>query len=203
MKAGPGRSGCQRWFSSSRYFKQEHFDASTHPEGGIVAPLMREWLGTHQPKFMLSGKMDEATDAQLARLEMRNLVAHGVRGWEAESGGFFVFGRTSIDDSPRTRFLLNILVPYIHATFSRVLAEEVGGEEGTLRIDTPVTPREAEILHWIKEGKKTGDIADYLGLSPFTVRNHVKNIFRKLGAKSRSHAVAQAISLGILVHNSQ
>jgi transcriptional regulator EpsA len=201
IKAGPGRSGCQRWFSSSRYFKQEHFEATTDPETGIVSPLMREWFATRKPKLLLSGMTNEATEKQLARFELRSLVAHGVRGWEAESGGFFLFGRTTIEDSPRIRFLLEILLPYLNATFSRVLAEEISGEDGVQRLETPVTPREVEILHWIKEGKRTGDIATYLGLSPFTVRNHVKNIFRKLGAKSRSHAVAQAMSLGILVHN--
>lgn len=199
MKAGPGRIGCQRWFSSSRYFTQEHFDAAIHSETGVVWSLMAEWFANRQAKLLLPGAMDKEMENLLAKLELRNLVAHGVRGWEPDSGGFFLFARTKLEDSFRTRFLLAILVPYIHTTFSRVLAEENGAEQGPS--GATVTPRELEILYWIKEGKRTGDIAAHLELSPFTVRNHVKNIFRKLGVKSRSHAVARAMSLGLLLHD--
>jgi len=203
MRAGPGRPGFQRWFSSSRYYKQEHFEATTDLKTGIVEPLLREWKGDPRPRLLLVGRMSAEEEGQLERLELRNLIAHGVRGWEPDSGGFFLFGRTTLDDSPRTRFLVELLVPQIHVTFSRVLAEESWGEDAAPLQETPVTPREVEILHWIKEGKRTGDIAQHLGLSPFTVRNHVKNILRKLDSRSRSQAVARAISLGILLHSPQ
>jgi DNA-binding CsgD family transcriptional regulator len=67
-----------------------------------------------------------------------------------------------------------------------------------LQVNNLVTRREIEILGWIKEGKTTSDIAGILNLSPFTVKNHVQNILKKLGARSRSHAVAQAMGLGLL-----
>ena len=61
-----------------------------------------------------------------------------------------------------------------------------------------LTQREAEVLRWIKEGKTNIDIAQILNLSPWTVKNHMQAILKKLSVQNRSHAVARAISLGIL-----
>ena len=41
-------------------------------------------------------------------------------------------------------------------------------------------------------------IADQLGISSFTVKNHVQKILRKLGARNRAHAVALAITHDLL-----
>jgi DNA-binding CsgD family transcriptional regulator len=52
-----------------------------------------------------------------------------------------------------------------------------------------VTPREGEILHWMREGKRNGEIATILGLSTRTVGKHLENIFQKLGVETRTAAV--------------
>lgn len=199
--AGGGASrGLQvRHFSSCRYFEQHHFDTCVSGGDALVPALMKDWEATGQPQFMLPGDDDEALRQRLGELELRNLIAHGVRGIEPQSGGFFCFGRTSLDRSERTVRLLELLLPCIYSTYCRVLYEEMrpNGRK------TLVTAREVEILCLIKDGHKTIDIAEQLRLSPFTVRNHVKNIFRKLNARSRSHAVAQAISHGLLANRSE
>ena len=56
--------------------------------------------------------------------------------------------------------------------------------------------REKAVLHLVARGKTGKEIADRLQLSEATVRFHVGNCLRKLGAKSRSEAVAVAISAG-------
>ena len=47
-------------------------------------------------------------------------------------------------------------------------------------------------------GKTNQAIADQLGLSPLTVKNHVQNILKKLKVKTRGHAVASGFRLGLL-----
>jgi DNA-binding CsgD family transcriptional regulator len=54
--------------------------------------------------------------------------------------------------------------------------------------------RECEVLEQIARGQSIEDIAGNLFLSPHTVRTHIKNILRKMGARTRAHAVAMAIS---------
>jgi PAS domain S-box-containing protein len=55
-----------------------------------------------------------------------------------------------------------------------------------------LTRRELEILRVLGEGLNTAGAADKLHVSRATVRNHVQNIFAKLGVHSRLAAVAYA-----------
>jgi DNA-binding NarL/FixJ family response regulator len=59
-------------------------------------------------------------------------------------------------------------------------------------VKSPLTPREWEVVDLLVEGASTDQIADTLVLSTETVRSHVKNILRKLDARSRAEAVAAA-----------
>ncbi len=55
-----------------------------------------------------------------------------------------------------------------------------------------LTKREAEVLHWVAQGKSNGDIAIILESSPRTVAKHIEHVFLKLGVESRTAAVAEA-----------
>ena len=55
-----------------------------------------------------------------------------------------------------------------------------------------LTPRQTEILRLLERGRSTDQIAAELRISKETVRNHVQDILRALGAKSRLEAVALA-----------
>jgi DNA-binding CsgD family transcriptional regulator len=57
----------------------------------------------------------------------------------------------------------------------------------------PLTRREREILGALAEGLSGAQIAEKLVLSPETVRTHVRNAMAKLGASTRSQAVALAL----------
>lgn len=56
-----------------------------------------------------------------------------------------------------------------------------------------LTPREAEVLLWVAQGKSSGDIASILGTSEATVRKHLEHIYPKLGVESRGAAIVLAI----------
>jgi PAS domain S-box-containing protein len=55
-----------------------------------------------------------------------------------------------------------------------------------------LTPRQAEVLRLLEQGRSTKQIAQELHLSTETVRNHVRHLFRALGVNSRLEAVAAA-----------
>ncbi|MEK6699758.1 MAG: LuxR C-terminal-related transcriptional regulator [Nitrospirota bacterium] len=56
-----------------------------------------------------------------------------------------------------------------------------------------LTAREMEILELTAKGLKTPQLAAQLFISATTVRNHLKNIFSKLGVHSRAEAVGLAL----------
>jgi NarL family two-component system response regulator LiaR len=66
------------------------------------------------------------------------------------------------------------------------------GRGGLRPVKSPLTPREWEVIDLLVERRTTDQIADQLVLSSETVRSHVKNILRKLGARSREEAVGIA-----------
>lgn len=57
-----------------------------------------------------------------------------------------------------------------------------------------ITPREAEVLHWVALGKTNRDIGEILELSPRTVNKHLEHIFSKLNVETRTGAVSSALS---------
>lgn len=61
-----------------------------------------------------------------------------------------------------------------------------------------LTAREREVLLAIGKGRSNSDIADQLGLSVNTVRNHVQSVLAKLGAHSKLEAAAIAAREGLL-----
>jgi LuxR family transcriptional regulator, maltose regulon positive regulatory protein len=64
----------------------------------------------------------------------------------------------------------------------------------------PLSERELEVLQLIAEGLTNREIATRLYLSLHTVKVHARNIYRKLGIKGRTQAVARGKALGILPH---
>jgi len=58
-----------------------------------------------------------------------------------------------------------------------------------------ITPREAEVLYWVAQGKSNPDIATILGAGVRTVHKHVENLFRKLGLETRNAAALTALEI--------
>ena len=73
-----------------------------------------------------------------------------------------------------------------HATYT-------GDGEETLM---PLSPREMEVLAYIVQGASNKVIAVNLGISQQTVKNHMTNIFRKLGVGDRTEAAIVALRRG-------
>ena len=73
------------------------------------------------------------------------------------------------------------------------------GQEAAVRalaaqaVSGSLTPRELEVLRLLSRGNTNGAIARALVVREGTVKYHVKNILRKLGATSRADAVARYV----------
>ena len=59
-----------------------------------------------------------------------------------------------------------------------------------------LTPREAEVLFWISQGKSNHDIGVILGAKTGTICKHVEHIFAKLNVENRTAAAVVALETG-------
>lgn len=64
--------------------------------------------------------------------------------------------------------------------------------------DPELSPREYELLQLLARGQSNRQAAEALSLSPHTVGDHVKSIYRKLGVSSRGEAMVRAFRSGLL-----
>ncbi len=135
--------------------------------------------------------------------EMRSMLVHGIRD---ERGGqeslYIALNRGSCTKGGcKDRFLslVDSLVPQIDVAFRRIAAYPLGGivpqREKAARAHgvagRELSAREQEILGWICQGKTNVEIATTLKISPFTVKNHVQRIFKKIGVSSRMQAATK------------
>jgi DNA-binding CsgD family transcriptional regulator len=62
----------------------------------------------------------------------------------------------------------------------------------------PLTERELDVLRYLPTRLSTIDIAARLRISPNTVKTHLKNIYQKLGARSRNEAIVKAARVHLI-----
>ncbi len=86
------------------------------------------------------------------------------------------------------------------STLDLVVGPDASPASGELELARlrELTPRESEILALVAGGASTRQIAGRLVISEKTVKTHVQNILRKLGAASRLEAAAIAVRAGFV-----
>ncbi|MBL8384262.1 MAG: hypothetical protein JNM90_14370 [Burkholderiales bacterium] len=199
---------------------REAMERLYEPERGFLARVIDAWNAADRTPCSPAGGAAAAGERDadlLARAGMQDFVAHGMpsahdpQGIEtffcfAQAGGALVPAHIKREVRPigaRHSFLIELLLPYLHATYQRVIAGERAREApraDAAAAEPPVTAREIEILAWVREGKSNQEIGMLLSISPLTVKNHVQKILRKLGASNRAQAVSKALNLGLIAN---
>lgn len=65
-------------------------------------------------------------------------------------------------------------------------------------IEVTLTQRESEVLHQLAHGLTNKQIAEVLGISYETVKEHVQHILRKIGVSDRTQAAVWAVRQGLV-----
>lgn len=196
---------CYR-FSSTRYFKLEHFNAVCDPVSGLFSMMMSLTRKTGRPCVLgpdvSLGGCDEAWVALLDCCELRNVAAYGHCSSDGKLKSYFCFARINEELGPRIMYILEVLTPILEATFSRVLSQQGIKNQEHFPNALILSKRETQVLHFLMAGMTNQAIAEKLFLSPLTVKNHVQNIMKKLKVKTRGHAVTRGMKMGLLMsHN--
>lgn len=87
-------------------------------------------------------------------------------------------------------------------------ASQVQSDDDTALIELPPTaakpllsPRQQQVLDYLKDGLTNPEIAAHLGVTERTVKAHCQEVFDRLGARNRTAAVAAAMRMGLISDN--
>ena len=126
---------------------------------------------------------------RLKGLGITNALIHGAPTLAGGTAHFMFLEVKPAQTPQRTAYLLELLLPLLHLSLTRIAhaAQKAPAQSG----DAPhLSTRELDILRWVAAGKTNQEIAEVLFISPFTVKNHVQNILKKLKVKNRMQAAA-------------
>src|SRR5215211_3122514 len=84
------------------------------------------------------------------------------------------------------------------AKLMAILAQENAAPGVGEGLSEPLSERELEVLGLVAAGKSNVEIASSLFVSLSTVKTHINNLYRKLGARSRTQAIARARDLDLI-----
>jgi DNA-binding CsgD family transcriptional regulator len=191
------------------------FNSVAVPEGllrQLSAPRSAFWRGLQaswqkdQQRATWLHLRDATADAEIDTLCGQGLVSAWVHGVNAthrvQPEALFVFISRGQSLPAMSCHALAFWQPYLHFAAVRALAPGADAPRPQQHPGAPGTQmlseREIEVLAAVRQAHRNADIAVQLGISPLTVKNHLRKIMKKLGARNRTEAVAEAISLQII-----
>lgn len=105
-----------------------------------------------------------------------------------------LFAETELPRCGPGALVLHMLSLYYSFAVRRCLGE---GCAPIARAAT-LTPRQRECLQWVRAGKTDWEIGQIVGISEHTVIEHLDQARRRLGVRTRTQAVIEAVSRGII-----
>jgi len=162
----------------------------------VVRDSYEQWRNAgRKPLLLRANEAQEDCECAIHRAmrSMRSVLVHGIRDERAGRDSLYIMLSRDVFPTAngRERFdaLLESLVAHIDIACRKVAALPLCKRRVAAPLD--LSSREREILEQICRGKTNVDIASALEISPFTVKNHVQRIFRKIGVSNRTQAAAK------------
>lgn len=145
-------------------------------------------LGNNTNKFIIFGCLSNKDRV----VELVTLRADGYISMDLSETDFFrVLNKVS---SSTGTVISDNLVSELVDRLAVISDSNINNSQGYIEL----TPRENEILKLLASGFTNNDIAKRLVISVYTVKNHVHNIFDKVGVANRAQLVAFALTKGLV-----
>lgn len=197
-------------------FPGEYLHNVIRPNQVIQSPITI-WLRRQTPLFIRVDEANEWVDPAWLRLarkyNLQNLASHGILDVSGSFFSYFSFARIHSPACEKYEEYLNFLIPHLHAVLVRQLfyprvqanhAFDCSQNDAPLNVDElkeiyaqyGLSQRERDILPWICGGKTNWEISRIVNISENTVKNHVQNLYKKLGVANRIQ-VAEKVALRI------
>jgi DNA-binding NarL/FixJ family response regulator len=147
--------------------------------------------------FGLIEKLAQQTDTKILVMSSLDEPKSVLRGFAAGAHGYIVKSAPGIEIEDAIACVMRGETP-ISPTVAMFLLSEWRETGKSARADKAsiLSPREKQILELTAEGNSRKQVARQLGISPYTVAEHSRNILRKYGVPSSAAAVAKGLALG-------
>lgn len=183
----------------------ERFAELCKPDGGLLYSLLTMWQQGERATLILGSTSGGGSPPEtervlddLRKFDLSNGLADGFAGPDGRVFAFFAFFKIPAPPSIRMARVLRIWLPYLYASWLRVVSRDVESIQPRARaVRGVLTAREVEILNWVTKGKTNAHIASILGIGESTVATHLERIFRKLGVCSRAQAAVKGLTINL------
>lgn len=113
--------------------------------------------------------------------------------------GVSMMARQEMPKSRTTLAALHMLAVYYHLAAERLgLVSKLAPLDSSVPAKAPLTRRQLECLKWIRQGKTSWEISQILGISEHTVHEHLEQARTRLGVRTTTQAVLEAVVLGLI-----
>lgn len=180
----------------TRRYVEKHYiseDLVSRFAASTMRPFLWQSIGQH---YDLTPTQRQVFD-EAAEFHLRSGGAVPIHGPGAAKASFAVASDMPEDQFAalfnRQRHELHLVATYAHERLMQI---------GLVDQPSPLpklTSRELEVMTWSSRGKTAWEIAEILGLSEETIRDHVKHACRKLNTSNKTHAIAVALLNGLIV----
>lgn len=129
-------------------------------------------------------------------LAMRSVLVYGFRDKRSNTNVLYAFLNSHLMYETQTS-ALSVIMPHLDAALRRVdcLPESNNSKVNTAPILSMLSEREAAVLNLLVQGKSNPAISKQLYISVNTVKNHLKNIYKKMSVTTRAEAVAKYLEI--------
>ena len=173
-------------------------DSGWMPGSARIGMLLVVMTSTTEPKAAarITGMLDRRLDVARFRVDVssRAMFDHAV------AAAARVLGRETFDTEMRSGRALSW--PHAHQEMlelaERAAAQPTPCTSLVVTSTRPLTRRETDVLRQLADGGSNKEIGLALHMTSKTVMHHASSIYRKLGVRSRTEAVAVAHRLGLL-----
>lgn len=186
--------------SSIPEIHNQQVNSGCHEVKPLMSALFKKWEENEDKWFFyeefklsdLGIDLSPADKIITELLPMRTVLVYGFRDKRSNTNVLYAFLNSQLMHETQTS-ALSAIMPHLDAALRRVdcLPENKESKINIPPILSMISEREASVLNLLVQGKTNPVIAEQLFISVNTVKNHLKNIYKKMGVSSRAQAVAK------------
>lgn len=179
---------------------RRHYDANNFAD---IDDLLHSGLTSSAPTTWARFRQEHVLDRRKRRI-YDEAASFGLRDGfylplhqpDGSMLGISMMAKQAMPSDRGTLAILHMLSLYY--SFAAERLDLIPGKRGGLEAQAELTKRQIECLQWIAAGKSSWEIGEELDLSEYTVNEHLAAARKRLGVKTTTQAVVQAVLRGLV-----